>query len=123
MSILTSRSVAVLYVTCLHRGVGEPESELLQALGVDGVENFHKQRIAQQQGVIKILLAELPPGFKLGAPASEAIFNKYGRQWTNVPQVGYQLLAMGVAINAVQILDGSRARSSEAEDVLVRVDA
>lgn len=112
--VLTSAGVAQVFVDCVYRR-GEPEAKLLQVHGLHrDAELFHVDRVQASRDVILAMLAELPDVFRgeTGAPASQAKLDRYGNQWTGVDFVVSQLVALGVAIGAVQLMgDPSRLRS------------
>lgn len=111
-----------LFVECVHQD-GEPVTEVLPVQSVRDTESFHKGRIAQHRQDIMDLLVQLHPNFmrESGERFTVAMLARDGRQWTAQPGLVSRLLALGVAIGAVEIIPEPAGWPDVAGEPLVRI--
>ncbi|HKM19783.1 MAG TPA: hypothetical protein VJY47_00985 [Candidatus Dojkabacteria bacterium] len=82
---------------------GSAWSDFIQVKGEFCSFNFSRIKLEKNKEEIVSLLNELPVGFKKGMLFIDAFMNKYGKQWTGNKEVVDCLLALGIAIGAVEI--------------------
>ncbi len=95
---LTSQAVNEIMDRCLLRD-DEPLELALQVRGIANSFSFHRRRLAENAGVIAILLAQLPYQFQAecgGWSLASACYDRQLSQWTGREQQVEELFCLGI---------------------------
>ncbi len=102
---LDPECVSKIFNECLFKD-GENTDNHIKAEGVKTAIGFHPDRIEKNKEEIKLMLNELPDGFKKskggGWSFLQACDDRHGNQWTGMHQTMEQLFQLGIAVRLVK---------------------